>query len=414
MSAARECVLALLMAVVCAIPRASAQTVSDRGFIEGALFAFPETAPNDSTRIVGDGLLRGEAFYKPAAWLQVAIGGDLRANSHDQVENSWRVDFSDRGIKRPRLSIRRASVSASRGRLTVEAGKQFVRWGKTDIVTPTDRFAPRDYLNVVDNDFLAITALRANARFGTDSVEVAWSPRFTPSRLPLIDQRWSPVPAAAASLTLVDGGSVLPSGSEYGIRWSHVGGAIEFAGAFFEGFNHEPLIAAAVDARFGTLTAGRVYAAIRTYGGDVAVPTRWFTLKGEAAYFTARASESDEFVLYVIQLERQTGEWVLVGGYAGDVVTRTGTLPDFSPDRGLSRAFVGRATYTIDTNRDVAVETAVRQNGHGAYGKVEYSHARGAHWRTTVALIGIAGQDDDFLGAYRHNSHALATVRYSF
>jgi hypothetical protein len=50
--------------------------------------------------------------------------------------------------------VRRLSATAHKGPLTFEAGKQFIRWGKTDIVTPTDRFAPRDYLTVVDNDFL--------------------------------------------------------------------------------------------------------------------------------------------------------------------------------------------------------------------------------------------------------------------
>ena len=31
----------------------------------------------------------------------------------------------------------------------MEAGKQLIRWGKTDILNPTDRFAPRDFLTVL-------------------------------------------------------------------------------------------------------------------------------------------------------------------------------------------------------------------------------------------------------------------------
>ena len=45
------------------------------------------------------------------------------------------------------------SATYTRGKLTVEAGKQFIRWGKTDVLNPTDRFAPRDFVNVVDNDY---------------------------------------------------------------------------------------------------------------------------------------------------------------------------------------------------------------------------------------------------------------------
>ena len=78
---------------------------------------------------------------------------------------------------------------------------------------------------------------------------------------------------------------------------------------------------------------------------------------------------TDEYVLYVLQLERQKGEWVFVGGYAGEAVTRSGSSRAFAPDRGLSRAFVARASYTLDPNRSVAFEGAVRQQGEGFYAK---------------------------------------------
>ena len=105
--------------------------------------------------VVGDLLAREEVFVKPAPWLQFAGGLDVRANTHDQVERRWRVDFGDRGVLRPRAvgpPAERDVHAAARSR--VDAGKQFIRWGKTDIVTPTDRFAPRDFLNVVDTEFL--------------------------------------------------------------------------------------------------------------------------------------------------------------------------------------------------------------------------------------------------------------------
>jgi hypothetical protein len=48
------------------------------------------------------------------------------------------------------------------------------------------------------------------------------------------------------------------------------------------------------------------------------------------------------------------------------------------------------------------------------YSKIEYSQARGQHWRATLAGVVIAGSRDDFLGQYNRNSHAAITVRYSF
>jgi hypothetical protein len=123
----------------------------------------------------------------------------------------------------------------------------------------------------------------------------------------------------------------------------------------------------------------------------------------------------DEYALYVLQLERQAGEWFFVGGYAGEAITRHGTRPiDFAPDRGLTKTILGRAGYTINANRDIAFEAAVRQNSEGVWVKGEYSQLFGQHWRATLDLVLIGGDPTDFLGQYHRNSHAAVIVRYSF
>jgi hypothetical protein len=407
----------VLVAVTLLAGRASAQVVSQRGFADGLVQLYPQEAPNDATQAVGDLLLREELFAKPSPWLQLAAGLDLRANSHDQVEDEWRVDVSDRGVKRPRVSLRRATATFVYRKLTVDAGKQFIRWGKTDILNPTDRFAPRDYLNVVDTEFLPVTGVRASLQAtGRDSFEVVWLPRFTPSRVPLIDQRWAALPSNAPAVLIVDAGAVFPTGSQTGVRWSRVADRLEYSFSFFDGFNNLPNIDQSV--KPGTLRPEvdltKRYPAIRTYGADLAMPTRWVTVKAEMAYFTSPSPETDEYVLYVIQVDRQTGEWVFVGGYAGEAVTSQRATLSFAPDRGLTKSFIGRASYTIDPNRSLAFETAIRQNLAGAYAKVEYSQAYGQHWRGTVAVVVIGGDEDDFLGQYSHNSHLSLALRYSF
>jgi hypothetical protein len=389
-----------------------------RGFIEGTGVLYPRDTPIDGTNVVGDLLMRDEGFVKPLSWLQFAGGIDLRANSHDQVESSWRLDFRDRGELRPRLAVRRLTATVARGPLTLDIGKQFIRWGKTDIVTPTDRFAPRDFINVVDNEFLAVTGARAVLQRGANSIDVAWVPWMTPSRTPLLDQRWTSVPNRPA-LPLVDGGSEIPGGAQTGVRVAHTGAAYELAATFFDGFNHLPNIVPApvqiAPGVVGAVSILKTYPTLRLYGVDAALPTKWFTLKSEAAYFTTTTAGTDEYVIYTIQIERQTGEWMLVGGYAGQALTEAGRTADaFAPDRGLTKAFVGRASYTIDPNRDAAIEAAIRQNGDGMLLKGEFSQARGQHWRATVSAALIRGEPDDFFGQYRLNSHATLALRYSF
>jgi hypothetical protein len=86
----------------------------------------------------------------------------------------------------------------------------------------------------------------------------------------------------------------------------------------------------------------------------------------------------------------------------------------FAPDRGLTRAFVGRVGYTLDSQRSLAFETVVRQNGNGFLGKFEYSHGIGQHWRVIPRAVLIRGSQSDFLGQFRRNSYVSVTMRYSF
>jgi hypothetical protein len=414
--AGRASLLGLLL--LCAGSAAAAQSFSQRGFIEAAVQGFPQTAANDSTRVVADVLAREDVFAKVAGWLQVAAGVDLRANSHDQVGSTWQLDLADRSVRRPALSLRRLSATVAHRGLTLDLGKQFIRWGKTDIVTPTDRFAPRDFVNVIATEFLPVAGLRGTWQHGSESVEGVWLPRATPSRIPLFDQRWS---AAPAGVTLVDGGAIVPERAQYGARWSHAGAGLEYSASFFHGLNHLPaLLTTVAGSGVPTVLLTRTYPSIRAYGADAAVPTRWVTVKAEAEYFQALDSDpvsgvaSDDYLLYVVQVERQTGEWVLVGGYAGEVVTTRRSALTFAPDRGLTRALVGRASYTVDPRRGVAFEGALRQNGDGVFARAEYSETRGQHWRLTFTVVGVAGRDDDFLGQYHRNSHGIASIRYSF
>ena len=374
---------------------------------------------------MGEALFRYEASAKAAPWLRLSGALDARGDTHDQTE--WDgVDIEDRGLKRPGLSVRQLSGLFSRGPVSVEVGKQFIRWGKTDILSPTDRFAPRDYLTVVDNEFLAVTGARLTAGLQSNTLDVVWA-RFTPSRTPLLDQRWSGLPPEVQALPLVDQGARYPSKSQAGARWNHVGSGFEFSLSGFSGNNSLPLIVSAAPVLpAGSLAATeaglalvvpaivRVYPELWTVGGDAAVPLPHFTIKGEAAFFGTSDARADEYWLYVIQVERQSGEWFFVGGYSGEVVTTQRTQVQFAPDRGMTKAFLGRAGYTIDTNRSVAVDAAVRQNGDGSWLRFEYSQASGRHLRLTARATWITGEPDDFFGRYNRNSHATVTFRYSF
>lgn len=410
-----RCTLVIALAAQLWAVGAGAQVVSERGFVEGRAFLFPQTTPVDDTRQVGDALAREELFLKPAGWIQFAGGIDLRTDSHHQVDRKWELDWRDRGSLRPRLSLRRLTTTVAAGPVTVDIGKQFIRWGRADVTYPTDRFAPRDYLNVIDPELLAVTGVRSSVQIGTETFEAVWLPRPTPSRLPLLHQRWTVLPPAAADLNIVDAGSRLRDDSQAGARWRHTGGRFEGAFSYFEGSNHLPgvLVTPAAD---GALELRRVYPRIRMYGADAAIPAEALTLKLEAAYVTSPKRETEEYVLYVVEAEQQIGEWLFDAGYAGDVVTRKSLSParPFAPDRGLARSLIARAAYTIDPRQTFTIEGALRQTLHGLYVRGDYSTAFGQHFRLTVSGVGIHGRASDFIGQFEDNSHVMAASRVSF
>jgi len=240
-------------------------------------------------------------------------------------------------------------------------------------------------------------------------------------------------------MPIVDAGSHIPNRSQYGVRWRHTGEHLETAVSYFDGPNHLPDIQARLvpgtpsvpvtpsdpgtPSNPGTpsgliapsgIELTRVYPTIRMFGGDAAIPTSWVTLKMEAAYATSPSHSTNEYVLYAIEAERQTGEWLLDLGYAGDVVTREEPVRPFAPDRGVARSIIGRAAYTIDPRRTVTLEGAVRQGGEGFYTSVEYSFAMGQQWRLTLTGGGIGGNVNDFLGQYRRNSNGSVALRFNF
>ena len=405
---------ALLLLLVFAVP-ASAQEFTYRGFVQIQSKAYPQTTPQDGRRAGVEALMRVEPAYKPVDWLTLSGSVDARADTFEQVERQWRFDVRDRGPRRPALSLRHAAATIRRGTFTVDAGKQFIRWGKADILNPTDRFAPRDFIEVTNDEFMAVQGLRGRYERGAHSVDLVWVPTFTPSRLPLLGRRWAPVqPQTLGSNAIPDPDAAFPDRAQYGARWNVLGPGLEFSFSYFDGFNHLPQFTAMAVSDVPLVALRRTYAPLRMGGADAAVPLRWFTMKGEIASMFTTSPAADDVVMYVVQLERQSGELSLVCGYAGEIVVRQRSTLDFAPDRGLTRAFLGRAGYTLGAMSDISFEAAVRQNLDGVWLKGQYSKAVGAHWRATLGGAIIGGGRDDFIGQYRRNSHVVATLRYSF
>jgi hypothetical protein len=426
---AMRCAIFVLILVVTPAQtpaQTAAQSFDQRGYIETSLTGFPQTAPNDSSQAVGEAILQWDLSYKAFSWLKLSGGIGAQTDTHRETERTLHLDFQDRGLLRPAFDIRSAKVTMHRGHFTADIGKQLVRWGQADLLNPTDRFAPRDYLDVVDTEVLGVLAARATVEAAGNSLDLVWTPWFTPSRIPLLNQRWAELPPGFSGepVSVENAATNFPGGGQYGARVNHVSHRYEASASIFEGYNHLPLIGAIFNPVGPTLAGPtlyvqRFYPKIRMYGADMAIPLPWFTIKTEAGYFQSRAGaastpQSDDYVLYVAQVERQIRDWMFTGGYVGQTILIRRSQIDFDPERGLAEAFLLRVGYTIDARQSVSLENATRQNAQGTLTHAEYSRLIGSHWRMTLGGIIIEGASSDFLGQYRRNSSAILKIRYSF
>jgi hypothetical protein len=418
-----RCLICVLIPAAAASAQSLAQSFDQRGYVETSLSGFPQTAPNDSSEAVGEAVVQWDLSYKAYTWLKVSGGVEAQTDTHHETERTLHLDLLDRGLLRPAFEIRTAKVTMHRGHFTADIGKQLIRWGKADLLNPTDRFAPRDYLDVVDSEVLGVLAARATVEAADNSLDLVWMPWFTPSRIPLLNQRWAELPPGFAG-SVENAATHFPGGGQYGARVNHIGRHYEASASIFEGYNHLPLIGVTLNPS-GVLYVERFYPKIRMYGADSAIPLPWFTIKIEAGYFQSRAGaapssavvttpQSDDYILYVAQIERQMGDWMFVAGYVGQTILTQRSQLDFDPERGLAQSFLSRVAYTIDSRQSVSLETATRQNGQGSLTRPEYSRLIGSHWRATLGAVIIEGASSDFLGQYHRNSSAILKIRYSF
>ncbi len=404
-------------AVVCLLLLAgtsAAQSLQQRGYVELTFTGFPQAAPNDSGHAIGEALLRYEPALKIGSSLVLQGAFLARSDTHRQVERKFDVSYWDRTIQRPALDLRQLSMRYFRGPLTLEVGKQVIRWGRTDILNPTDRFSPRDYLSLIDGDYLGVTAARLTFSRNADALDIVCTPRFTPSRIPLLNQRWTPVPQALIGIPWESADISYPGGPQLGARWNHTSTSLEYSFSFFHGFNHLPMINIDMQPSPSLVTVFRQYPKMQSYGGDVVVPLKWFLIKAEAAWTRGLSPNSDNYLLYVVQAEHRHREWLFMGGYVGKYVGKGSGSLYFNPELGLAKSIVARASLTVSTTRSLVFELVAHQDAEGFYGKFEYSQVFGDHWRFTTRFILLRGSESDFIGQYHHNSFGLFATRYSF
>lgn len=395
---------------------ASAQAeFTQRGFIELRGFGYPQATLDDAGPAVGElrfvyeGVARFNQFWSAA----YGIEGD--SDTHRQDRRDAGLFWFDRSLRRPLISVRRLSIRYAGERWNLEAGKQVIRWGHTDLWCPTDRFAPRDYLYPLETEYLAVTAARVAYRAGDKTVEAVYVPRFTPTRLPIPYTRWlQALPADYTGYSFRDVGNAYPGGGQFGVRFRQNTARTDYSLMYFEGFDHTPSLALFYNPYTDLIKLRRIYPRTHMAGGGVSSVVRGVVLRGEAAWFGSPTPYTDNYIQYAVEGERTQGRITAILGYAGEALTADRAKNRLAMDRALTDVFVGRVLCRVNDRNEVSGEYLIRRLGDGYGWKAAYTRHLGNNWSVTAGGVWIGGGVENIFGNYVHNSHVLLTLRYSF
>lgn len=155
--------------------------------------------------------------------------------------------------------------------IDLKLGKQFVFWGRTDWINPTDNITPWDYTNItaeIEDYRLAVNAVKADWYFGASSLEFVFVPYFTPNKTGM------EIPGAEEILP-----EQKPENWQEGIRFSSSVAGVNFSTSYWRGFDLFPTV-------FPSLTGLQIeYGRQQVFGADFDYAIGRFVFKGEGAYY---------------------------------------------------------------------------------------------------------------------------------
>ncbi len=193
-------------------------------------------------------------------------------------------------------------------------GKQFIFWGKTDWLNPTDNINPWDYKNItseVEDYRLPVTAVKGNLYFGNFNLESVLLLHFEPHKIPVN------LPPVMGGLELRNEPTVFPenklSNLQYAFRLSSQLFNVDYSFSYFHGFDRNPSLSFVFVRGLGVqppyLTAQTSYKKIDIFGFDFVTTKDKFAFTGEAAYFLTEDKDGTDIYIknpnlyYVVGLD---------------------------------------------------------------------------------------------------------------
>jgi hypothetical protein len=409
------------------------------GFMESTAQIYPHRPNPSDTHALASGHVQ--------LWTQGRFGdrllwrgsADFRLDTHGDVDEGRWFDLEQRSLRQPASSLRELYLDIKLDQMDLRLGQQEIRWGRADRFNPTDNVIPYDYLSILSEERLPVPALKADAYVGRARFEVVWVPWFTPTRLPLLNQRWFPqLPAVArvpfgptgevaeVDLLFRDGNVAFPArtfaNGQWGARWNQLVSWVEFSLSYFDGFDDIAFFRPRFAVPSGVaprpriqVTLDREYHRVRVAGADFASELGSFGIRGELAYVDQMDPLNRDRLVFVVGVDRTWGDWFAILQYTDQIPA--GNIPPGTPifpDQGLRSTILTRFERTISPSQSFEVRGALSVRDGDFLVQLLYDIALTDAWRLKLGLTLFAGPRTSFLGQYRDSGHLNIQLRYTF
>ncbi len=257
----------------------------------------------------GEGLIDSRNQLELEPRLEAGGSGPVRG----VVALDLRFDAAD--SSRSRFFVEEAYLQVTLASVDLRLGRQFIRWGQSEVRRPTDSFMRHDDRDFLDVREEPIDAARVWYDAGNWSLEGVWAPIFQEDLFPLdLRDRWSGLPpttdlpgVGTVDLKYQTDHSGLPSGilesSQAGLRLARKQARVDWSVSWYYGFDRTPtfvdpeLLAVNAASGVATVELTPIHERIQVLGADCAAVVRGFGLRAEGSYtFTADRSGSDPHV----------------------------------------------------------------------------------------------------------------------
>ena len=331
-------------------------------------------------------------------------------------------DIVDNDIKRNIFTIHEWYARYKRDFFVASAGAQIYSWGTADIFNPTDYLNPRDFTDFIDNEKIAVPSAALTLFRGNWKADFIVIPVFTPSRLPLFDTRWSPVPENFP-LTIND--RQLPKRSGDDVQFAtRIGATLagwDFSMNYFDGIETVPagLISTPIP---NSVTP--IYDKVRVWGGDFSKAIGVFEAHGEAAYFNRDNKDRDDLLQYILGFNYTANDIIsthdlkVTFEYAREETIRRGDNTGRYINLDLSHVFrnslMAKFTYEFNDRMNFKIGTIYNINHEDYLIQPKFCFKPRDNWEVELGFDILSGDSDTLFGRYSKNDRGFIKTTLTF